>query len=705
LSRWLQVPRLHGADDADHEAVSWLEHLVDLVFAAVFLRVGGSLVASPTSAEALAVAGLVVAIWSTWMTATLYLNRYDVDDALHRLLVFLQLAGVLGLALTVPDVLAGDPRGFALASAGVRGALALQYLRVHRQVPESRELSRRLGTLSVVDTALWLAAAAVPPPWTWFLWAAAIGTSITVPVARSYRAVAERYPLDRFHLARRFALVSLASLGVGLVIALVHPGATVASAGLILLIAAGAWWSYFGDLATRRPLETPSGAFFVWVYAHLPLVGALTLVGAGLTWVAVVPLHAPAPGPMRWLIGGSLAAVLVTVGLLDRVVEGQGERRHRKGRALARLAGAGTLLSLAGLGGALPEWVFLLAVGGVSLLQAVVVTTVTPLADLEPRRPSPAPAPTVATPRAPDDTPRRTAGRAGRPMLEGAVRIGAPSDLRRDLYFYLMQGSWLRFFGLFVGLYLAFNVVFAGLYLLDPSSVSNLAEGSFIDAFAFSVQTMSTIGYGAMSPVSDYAHLLVTAQAGLAVIFVALMTGLIFAKASRPRAHVLFSDVVSVAPYQGQPTLMLRVGNARGNEVVEATMRVSALLDSTSSEGFRMRRIHDLPLVRDSSPVFTLSWTVMHTIDDASCLAPFLTRTPDGDEGDQLVGIICVLMGFDSTYGQTIHARQTYYFPEDFRLGERFVDVVTPHDDGHISVDFNRFHDTYPVSESEAPPG
>ncbi|TNF28387.1 MAG: ATP-sensitive inward rectifier potassium channel 10, partial [Deltaproteobacteria bacterium] len=279
----------------------------------------------------------------------------------------------------------------------------------------------------------------------------------------------------------------------------------------------------------------------------------------------------------------------------------------------------------------------------------------------------------------------------GRRRIGGAVRIGTPSAIQRDLYFYLMQGSWTRFFAVFVALYLAFNVLFAGLYLLDPTSVANLEQGSFMDAFAFSVQTMSTIGYGAMSPISDYAHVLVTAQAGLAVIFAALVTGLIFAKASRPRSHVVFSQVVTVSRYHGAPTLMLRVGNARGNEVVEATMRVSALVEDVSPEGQRMGRVHDLALVRDSSPLFTMSWTVMHVVDGDSCLA---SLAHGGDE--RIVGLICVLMGFDSTYGQTIHARQVYYFPEDFRLGQRFVDVVETHPDGHVSIDFTRFHDTEP---------
>jgi inward rectifier potassium channel len=703
LSRWSRAPQLHCADDAPDKPVTWLERLVDLAFAGLFLRVGEALAATPTGADALAVAGLLTAAWTAWATTTLHANRYDADDALHRVLVIAQLAGVVALALAVPDVLAGRPRDFALAYAVTKAILALHYLRAHRQEPVSRALSGRFATLFAIDTALWLVAAAVDPPWTWILWAAAVSLALSVPISRAYRAAAHAKPLDLDHLARRFGLLAIAVLGVGFVLALVRPlptssldgsAPTLLDATLTLFVAAGAWWTYFGDVAGRRPPEASPGAFVVWVYAHLPLVGALTVVGAALTPALALEPGATVALGQRWLLAGGLAIAVVVVALLDRVVERAPDAPLPRLRTGLRLAAAALLVALVPLGAAVPAWGFLVLVGVVCLAQAVAAPLLAPLGAV-----SPQPRPVTAAPEPPTQvtTAPRPAATPARPTIGSAVRIGTPSELRRDLYFFMMQGSWTRFFAIFLGLYLALNVLFAGLYLLDPSSVSNLADGAFVDAFAFSVQTMSTIGYGAMSPISSYAHTLVTAEAAVGILFAALATGLVFAKASRPKAHVLFSEIVTVTPYHGVPTLMFRVGNTHGNEVVEATMRVSALVEERSPEGHALRRLHDLTLVRDNSPLFTMSWTVMHAIDAESCLVEHL----DSAAGGQLIGLICVTMGFDATYAQTVHARHIYYFPEDFRLGERFVDVIETHADGHISIDFTRFHDTRPEGGAE----
>ena len=288
--------------------------------------------------------------------------------------------------------------------------------------------------------------------------------------------------------------------------------------------------------------------------------------------------------------------------------------------------------------------------------------------------------------------PKPTEEKKRRWDIGDAVRKGAPSELRRDLYFHFIEGSWTR---IFVSLFFVFffsNVVFAALYLLDSSAISGVREGNFVDAFAFSVQTMTTIGYGTMSPASDYAHLLVTLEAVVGVVTFALATGLVFAKASQAKSSVLFSENIVFTMYDGKPTMMLRVGNARGNEVVEATMRVSALLDEVTPEGHKMRKLYDLALVRDNSPLFTLSWTVMHVLDESS---PLHGCDADTIEKLGLFGIVCTLTGHDATYGQTTHARKIY-LTEDFRFGHRFVDVISDLEDGRLMLDFEKFHDTEP---------
>jgi len=270
-----------------------------------------------------------------------------------------------------------------------------------------------------------------------------------------------------------------------------------------------------------------------------------------------------------------------------------------------------------------------------------------------------------------------------------AVIKGAPSTLRRDLYFYFMEGSWTRVFAAFAFLFVIGNVFFAALYSLEPGSVTN--GGSFADAFFFSVQTMGTIGYGVLSPATPYANAVVTAESALSLICLAIVTGLVFAKASRPRASVLFSDVLVVTTLRGKRMLMLRAGNARGNEVVDATMDLTVLMDELSPEGHHLRRMIELKLVRPRTPMFVLTWTVMHEIDESSPLFGLDLADLDG----KIASIVVTLMGHDGTYNQTIYARRLYY-PEAIRVDQHFVDVFHQLADGRMMIDYANFHDTLP---------
>lgn len=260
--------------------------------------------------------------------------------------------------------------------------------------------------------------------------------------------------------------------------------------------------------------------------------------------------------------------------------------------------------------------------------------------------------------------------------------------LSRDLFFYFVDGSWRRIVGFFCFLFLIINVVFAGLFLLDPAAIKG-GSGGFVDAFSFSVQTMSGIGYGALSPGNTYANVLVALEAVISMLGVAVATGFVVAKATQARARVQFSSVFVVEPVNGKPVLAFRAGNARGNEVVHARIKVTALIDETTAEGHSFRRLHDLKLQRDESPVFSLTWTVMHTLDESSPLCEYDWADTDGP----LLRLIVTLRAHDGTYGQTIHARHDFDV-EDARPGERFVDVLHENDDGQLWVDYERFDET-----------
>ena len=256
-----------------------------------------------------------------------------------------------------------------------------------------------------------------------------------------------------------------------------------------------------------------------------------------------------------------------------------------------------------------------------------------------------------------------------------------------DLYHSLLTIGWTGFFGLIALAYAVFNVCFALLYLL-AGGIANARPGAFADAFFFSVQTMATIGYGQMYPQSLAANVLVSVEVLLGMSGLALATGLIFARFSRPTARVIFSHVAVVAPYDGVPTLMFRAANQRRNQIIEAQVNVSLLRDERSGEGHDMRRFHDLRLLRARTPMFSLTWTVMHPIDRDS---PLYGCTPESLRGST-AEIVVTLIGIDGTFAQTVHARHTYAAGE-IVWNRRFVEILSRAEDGARVVDYRHFHE------------
>ncbi len=272
------------------------------------------------------------------------------------------------------------------------------------------------------------------------------------------------------------------------------------------------------------------------------------------------------------------------------------------------------------------------------------------------------------------------------------IRKGVSHSNWNDPYHLLLTIDWLRFIALTVTSYIVANTVFAFLYLAGGDSIKNARPGSFLDAFFFSVQTMATIGYGAMYPQTDYANFLVSIEALVGLLGVAMATGLMFARFSRPTAKVLFSRVAVIAPHNGVPTLMLRVANERRNQILEAQIGLSLLRDEVTAEGQFMRRFYDLKLVRSQTRTFALSWMVMHHIDESS---PLYGATPDSLEEAE-TDIIVTLTGIDETVSQTVHARH-YYMTEEILWNMRFVDIFTKKPDGRRVLDLNRFNEVTPV--------
>lgn len=261
------------------------------------------------------------------------------------------------------------------------------------------------------------------------------------------------------------------------------------------------------------------------------------------------------------------------------------------------------------------------------------------------------------------------------------------------MYARLLQARWRVVLPVAIAVYMLVAALFALVYMTEHGAIDGARPGHFGDAFFFSVQTLSTIGYGVMSPRGSFANAVVSAEAFVGMLITAMATGIVFAKFSRPTSRVLFSDKLCVYTRDGQDILALRVANARGNDVTEASVRIAVLFDEISVEGERLRRVLDLDLVRQTTPIFVMSWMIMHPITPDSPLYG-LTRA---DLVAKNAAFVVTLTGFDGTFSQTVHAHALYNM-DDVHVGVRFVDMLSPRGDGRMTVDYRMLHEVEPAA-------
>jgi inward rectifier potassium channel len=311
----------------------------------------------------------------------------------------------------------------------------------------------------------------------------------------------------------------------------------------------------------------------------------------------------------------------------------------------------------------------------------------------ESERPSLAPSPQEPIPEAPADLgfgsviggaqERRLLNRDG---TFTSKRVGFPALSYLNGYHALLTVSWPRFLAMVATAYFALNALFAWGYLLcGVPGLGGQGEssmgGHWLRAFFFSVETFATIGYGHVYPVGGAANWVVTIESLVSLLAVALMTGIVFARFSRPTAAVMFSDVAVVGPYQGTTGFMFRITNARSNQLMELEAKV--LFSRLDGKG---RRYDQLKLERTKVVFFQLSWTIVHPITEAS---PLFGCTHQ-DLVDTDAEFLILLSGIDETFAQMVHARSSYKPPE-IVYGAKFATIYNPvAADGTISIDVSR---------------
>jgi len=276
------------------------------------------------------------------------------------------------------------------------------------------------------------------------------------------------------------------------------------------------------------------------------------------------------------------------------------------------------------------------------------------------------------------------------------VRIGHKETLFSDAYVQLLAMPWSRLIFLIVGMYVLSNLIFANIYYLNLPGINGARPGSYQDVFFFSIQTMSTIGYGHMSPASLFVNIITSIEALWGFCYFATTTALLFARFSHPTSRVTFSDVAVIGPDNGKTHLSMRLANQRNNRIVNPRVELFLLRSEKTEEGRQFRRFYDLKLVRNHVPLMQMTWSILHPIDEQS---PLFGITQD-QLREMEAEIIISLTGMDETLSQTIHTRHSY-IADEIICNAVFEDVLHRREDGVVQVNFDLFHTVKPIKDGD----
>jgi inward rectifier potassium channel len=273
------------------------------------------------------------------------------------------------------------------------------------------------------------------------------------------------------------------------------------------------------------------------------------------------------------------------------------------------------------------------------------------------------------------------------------VKVNTEGWEWREVYRWLLGLRWPQFAAFVALVYVGLNLIFATLYSLGQNSIAGISTSHwFLDCFFFSVQTLATVGYGHMYPQTLYGHVISTIEIMTGIFLLAVMTGLIFVRFSRPIARVVFSKSIVIAPLNGRPTLMVRIGNQRQHSMVEAEFRITFNRDEPLLEGGDFRYFYNLKLQFDRLAIFPAVLTLRHVIDEKS---PLCGATPESLKAVRALLMVSII-GIDPVIAASVQTQHDYTW-RDIRFGERFVEIYTDHGGGKLTVDYGRLHETEPV--------
>ncbi len=274
-------------------------------------------------------------------------------------------------------------------------------------------------------------------------------------------------------------------------------------------------------------------------------------------------------------------------------------------------------------------------------------------------------------------------------------KLNAKSMEWRDAYHWLLTLTWPQFSACVFALYLGINLVFSFCYHLRPGCIAGMESNSWADAFFFSVETLATVGYGHMYPETFFGHSVATVEIIVGMFGMAIVTGLIFIRFSRPIARIVFSEPLVLAPFDGQPALMLRVANLRDQSMAEAEFRIILIRNEPSQEGEVWRRFYPLQLQFDRLILFPAIITIRHIIDEKSPLHGLTLADMERDDTRFTASIVCI----DTVIPAPVQSHHSYTW-KDIRVNHKFAEVYKEIADNAMTVDYSLIHATETISKS-----
>jgi low temperature requirement protein LtrA len=364
---WLRPPQLRTLDDQGERHATWLELFFDLVFVISIAEVVHALEDYHTLGDFLGTAGLFVAVWWAWVGYTVYADRFDTDDLLHRVLVLAGMLAVIAMALSVHDALHGGAARFALTFVAVRGIVLLLNARARRHAAAARPLLTLYLVAFSIGASLWLLSVFVPAPARYVLWGVALTLELAAPWVGRHQI--EKAPIHASHLVERFGLFTLIVLGES-VISVAQGAADIdwtvrslaAAVGGFVTVAS-LWWLYFDRLEDGAIRSVLQG--LVWNYAHLPLLAGLVSVAVGVEYAIIQAATGQLERSTALALGGGMALYLLATVLIGLAV------RRTTDRVRWLMLGAAALAVAIGL-----VWPLGLPVGLLLALDAILIVLV-----------------------------------------------------------------------------------------------------------------------------------------------------------------------------------------------------------------------------------------------------------------------------------------------------------------------------------------